>query len=97
MPFLIIATDKPGSGALRTDMREAHLAYLLNRQDTLLAGGAMLSDEGAALGSLLIIDTEDRAEAEAFAAGDPFAKAGLFEAVQVQPWRKAFFNFERFF
>ncbi len=97
MPFLVIATDTAGSGALRTDMREAHLAYLLSHQDRLLAGGAMLSDEGAALGSLLIIDADDRGEAEALAAGDPFTKAGLFDAVQVQPWRKAFFNFEKFF
>ncbi len=45
-------------------------------------------------GGVLIIDTDDRAAAEAFIAEDPFTKAGLFESVTVTRWRKAFFNFE---
>ncbi len=98
MPFIVIAMDKPDSSSIRTDNRPDHLKYLSNHLDKLLAGGAMLSDDGqSAFGSVIILDTEDRAEAEAFAAGDPFAKAGLFETTRVEPWRKAFFNFEKFF
>ncbi len=83
---------------MRAAERPAHLDYLLSHQDKLLAGGAMLEDDlEGALGSVIIYDTEDRAEAEAFAAGDPFAKAGLFDSVTIQPWRKAFFNFEKNF
>ena len=39
---------------------------------------------------LLILDLPDRAAADAFAAGDPYAKAGLFESVTIHPWRKVF-------
>jgi uncharacterized protein YciI len=39
-------------------------------------------------GSVLILDFEDRAQADAFAAGDPYANAGLFESVVIRPWRK---------
>jgi uncharacterized protein YciI len=39
-------------------------------------------------GSLLILDFADRTEAQAFADGDPYAKAGLFERVEIRPWRK---------
>jgi uncharacterized protein YciI len=39
-------------------------------------------------GSLIILDVADRAEADAFVAGDPYGKAGLFESVQVRPWKK---------
>jgi len=42
----------------------------------------------------IIIDTDDRSVAEAFAAGDPFNKGGLFQEVKVVQWRKSFFNFE---
>ena len=45
-------------------------------------------------GGVLITDPDARATAEAFAAEDPFTKAGLFESVTVTRWRKAFFNFE---
>ncbi len=59
----------------------------------ILAAGAKLSDDGGSMtGSLLIIDTEDRAEAEEFAANDPFSQAGLFESVEISRWRKAIFD-----
>jgi uncharacterized protein YciI len=38
---------------------------------------------------LVIIECESQAAAEAFAAGDPYAKAGLFSSVSVKPWRLA--------
>jgi hypothetical protein len=37
----------------------------------------------------VILDLEDLAAAEAFAANDPYARAGLFASVSIQPWKKA--------
>jgi uncharacterized protein YciI len=39
-------------------------------------------------GSVVILDLEDRAAAEAFAAGDPYNQAGLFERVTISAWKK---------
>jgi uncharacterized protein YciI len=39
-------------------------------------------------GSLLILDVADRAAAEAWADGDPYAKAGLFETVEIHAWKQ---------
>jgi uncharacterized protein YciI len=39
-------------------------------------------------GSLVILDVADRAAAEAWAAGDPYAKAGLFAQVAIRPWNR---------
>ena len=39
-------------------------------------------------GSVLIVEFDDSAAAERFAADDPYAKAGLFETVTIRPWRK---------
>ncbi len=95
MPYAIQTKDKPDHGNLRTELRDAHLAFLNANLDKLLAAGAVLDDDGTGgHGGILIVDTDDRAEAEAFAADDPFTKAGLFESVTVTRWRKAFFNFE---
>lgn len=93
MPYAIIARDKPGALDLRLANRPAHLEYLKSKQDLILAGGATTGGpDGAMDGSLLILDTEDRAVAEAFAAGDPFAKAGVFASVTITPWRKVFWD-----
>jgi hypothetical protein len=92
MPFAIMALDKPGSGQVRTDYRPAHLDHLNRHAAKLLAGGAVLADDGTTpVGSLIVYDSEDRAEVEAFLAADPFSKAGLFASVSIYPWRKVFF------
>jgi uncharacterized protein YciI len=96
MPFAIITIDKPDSLELRTQHREPHLAYLDENKGKLLAAGAKVDDQGqGGYGGVIIVDTEDRAEAEAFIQNDPFTKAGLFSWIEVVRWRKAFFNFER--
>jgi uncharacterized protein YciI len=38
------------------------------------------------VGSLVIIKADDVAGAQATAAADPYAKAGLFSAVEIKPW-----------
>ena len=83
MPHIVICRDKPGALELRLATREAHLAYLA---DTGLVGfaGPMLGDDGKPCGSVLMLTTDDHAEAEAWAANDPYALAGLFESVEVK-------------
>ena len=46
-------------------------------------------------GGLLIIEAQDRAEAQRFAHADPFTSAGLYETLEVVRWRRVFFNHER--
>ncbi len=95
MPYAIQTKDKPDHFHLRTELRDQHLAFLEANKGKLLAAGGLTGDDGTGgLGGILIVDTEDRAEAEAFIADDPFTKGGLFESVTVTRWRKAFFNFE---
>jgi uncharacterized protein YciI len=50
----------------------------------------VLDPAGNPCGSLLVVEAADRAEAEAFAAADPYAKAGLFESVAIRPFRTVF-------
>ena len=93
MPYAILTTDRKDAGDLRAKNREAHLKYLDANMSRLLAAGALISDDGTGgSGGILIVDTDDRKEAEAFIAADPFTKAGLFEKVTVTRWRKAYFD-----
>ena len=96
MPYVIITKDKPNSLALHNEVRAVHIDYLTANQHRLLAAGGQIEDDGSGhSGSVYIVDTDDRKEAEEFIANDPFTKAGLFEDIKVTRWRKAFFNYER--
>ncbi|GAB4149766.1 MAG: YciI family protein [Sphingomonadales bacterium] len=90
MLFMIIARDKPGALATRLENRPRHLAYMQGEAARIRLAGPILSDDEPAqpIGSVLIIEAADRAEAEAFAAQDPYMLAGLFGAVEIKPWRE---------
>lgn len=91
MPYVIVAKDRPDSLALRTRLRPEHLAYLDSHADRLLAAGGLLEDDGSGgFGSVIVYDSDERAEAEAFSMGDPFRREGLFASVEIHRWRKVF-------
>jgi uncharacterized protein YciI len=90
MLFALICTDRPGALDLRLATRPDHLAYLETYAGRLVEAGPMLDLEGRPCGSLLVVDVADRAEAEGFAAGDPYAKVGLFESTLIRPYRRVF-------
>jgi len=96
VPYAIITHDKPGGAEIRKEHGAAHRRYLDDNKSKLIAAGAMLQDDATRPhGSIFIIDTDDRADAEAFLKGDPFSKAGLFADAEITFWRKAFFDCER--
>ena len=88
--FAIIAYDKPGSGGLRTATRPAHFDYLTAIESRIRAAGPIDDEPGQPIGSLIIAEFDDLAAARAFAAADPYARAGLFVEVRVAPWRQVF-------
>ena len=87
MLFALTCTDKPGSLSVRMETRPAHLAFLESLGAALKAAGPFVDEEGKPNGSLVIIEAENRAAAEVIAANDPYAKAGLFAAVEIRPWK----------
>ena len=88
MLYVIHCFDKQDSLQVRLDNRPEHVAYLKSFGDKLHAAGPTLDAAENMNGSLVIIDLESLTEAEAFAANDPYARAGLFERVSIQPWKK---------
>jgi len=86
--FAIIGHDRADAGSLRADTRPRHLEYLGTVTERIVVAGPMGSESGDPIGSLIIAEFDDLAAARAFAAADPYAQAGLFESVQVSPWRQ---------
>jgi hypothetical protein len=48
--------------------------------------GPFTDDNGSPVGSLVILEADNRESAERIAAADPYAKAGLFAATEIRAW-----------
>lgn len=86
MLYAVICKDKPGHLQTRLDTRAAHLAYIEETGVVKMAGPFL--EGGEMCGSLVILETESLETANAWAANDPYAAAGLFESVSVIEWKK---------
>ncbi|MDM9621422.1 YciI-like protein [Rhizobium sp. S96] len=92
MLFAFVCKDKPGHLNVRMDTRPAHVEHLnaLNAAGTLKMAGPFLDSDGKPSGSLVIVEAETIEAARAIADSDPYAKAGLFESVEVQAFNWVF-------
>jgi uncharacterized protein YciI len=86
--FAITCYDEPGRSEVSRANRPAHLTFAASHTTTL--GGPLLDELGQPCGSLLVIDTPDRAAAEALGAGDPYGLAGLFNRLTIHGYRAVF-------
>lgn len=87
MLIALIARDKPEHLQTRLDNRAAHLAYI-EETGAVAQAGPLLDQEGNMVGSLIILDVDDMATGQNWADNDPYAKAGLFETVDLITWKK---------
>jgi uncharacterized protein YciI len=87
MLYALICTDKPDAGELRQIVRSEHITYLNGLGAALKAAGPFIDEEGKPIGSLIIVEAEDRDAAGQIADSDPYAKSGLFRAVEIRGWK----------
>lgn len=86
MRVALICIDKAGALQVRLDTRAAHLDYIGATGVVEMAGPFL--DGGAMVGSLVVLNVDDLAAAQAWAANDPYALAGLFASVDIREWKK---------
>ena len=84
--FVVYSKDKPGALDTRMATRPTHLDYL-NAAGVVKAAGPLLDDAGSPIGSMLIVEAEDRAAVQTFVDNDPYTLAGIFESVSIDGWR----------
>lgn len=87
MRYALICTDKADHLEVRKANRDAHLDHI-RASGVVEMAGPFLNEAGEMSGSLVILDVASKAEAEAWAAADPYAKAGLFAKVRIEEWKK---------
>jgi hypothetical protein len=87
MLVALIAKDKSDHLQVRTTNCSAHIEYLKSIKQISQAG-PLLSQDAQMIGSLIILDVANIEEVKDWVAHDPYAKAGLFESVDLIPWNK---------
>ncbi|MGO4906862.1 YciI family protein [Pseudorhodobacter sp. W20_MBD10_FR17] len=87
MRVALFCHDKPGALQVRKDNRTAHLDYI-EATGVVEMAGPLLSPEGEMNGSLVVLVVETLAQAQEWAAADPYARAGLFASVTITEWKK---------
>lgn len=87
MLIALMARDKDGALETRKANRDAHLAYI-DATGVVDQAGPLLDADGQMIGSLVILDVDDMAAARDWADNDPYAKAGLFQSVDLIPWKR---------
>jgi uncharacterized protein len=87
MRVALVCHDKPGHLQTRIDNRAAHLAYIESTGVVEMAG-PLLDAAGQMCGSLIILSVDDLAAAQGWAVADPYAKADLFDNVEIIEWKK---------
>ena len=97
MYYAIIATDAADSLPRRLEARPAHLARIQTLVDegrVLIAGphpAIDSEDPGPAgfSGSLVVAEFPSLEDARAWAAEDPYTTAGVFESIDIKPFKRA--------
>ena len=87
MLFAIHALDKPGALPTRLAHYEAHKSFLSDTSAygvKIVMSGPLVADDGETMiGSLFLVEAENRAAVEAFNRADPFHAAGFWERVTI--------------
>ncbi|GAB3551690.1 YciI family protein [Spirosoma fluminis] len=93
MQYVIHAYDHTDSGALdrRMEVRPRHLDFVrqLKAKGQFLFGGALLDPNGKMIGSMLLLELDTEDQLAEYLQTDPYAVEGVWETIDVKPFRKA--------
>jgi hypothetical protein len=89
--YLVLAYDGTDSGApaRRQAARPDHFERLtqMAERGEIRAGGAILDDAGGMIGSVAFVEFPSRAELDRWLATDPYATRGVWQRIEVRPFR----------
>jgi uncharacterized protein YciI len=87
--FIVHCLDAPDALPRRLEHYEAHKAYLSTAPVRILVSGPLTSDDGETMiGSLFLIEANAKAAVEAFNAGDPFRRNGIWSEIRIHCFLK---------
>jgi uncharacterized protein YciI len=89
MSHYLIEYVQVGDPAARETHRGAHIAYRKGLGDKIALAGPVLDEDGAAIGSIIIVEAADYDAATRLAGADPYVLEGVLEVSAVKRFRIA--------
>ncbi len=86
MLFIVSGRDHENGLEHRLAIRPRHRAYYEALGEDLVLSGPYLDAAGEPIGSMIVIRRASQADADAYAAADPFVTEGVFASVSVSRW-----------
>ena len=87
----VLRTAMPGAAEARRALLAEQKRYVQNFGARVIGYGHFVSDDGRdTLGTSFFMQLDDRAAADAFVAGEPMSKAGLYQRVEIHRWSNSF-------
>lgn len=88
--FIVYGMDQSGMAEKREQTRSAHREYIREPQlgCRCVLGGPLLDETGDGMvGTTLVVEGPDLQSVRQFIADDPYVVAGLFQRLDIFPWR----------
>lgn len=87
--FAILAWDDTDGAAKRAEYRAAHFAHIENIIDSIAIAGPLKDDNGKFVGSMVVVNANDRDAAQAILKSDPYFVGGVWRKWEIFPFLAA--------
>ena len=92
--FVIKAYDGEGKLDKRMEVRPRHFEGMEKMKEHILCAGGMLDDDGKMIGSLLVMEFENREQVDEYLANEPYVVEHVWERIEVERMNVVIFDKE---
>lgn len=92
--FVIKAYDGEGKLDKRMEVRPRHIEGMEKMKEHILCAGGMLDDDGKMIGSLLVMEFENREQLDEYLAHEPYVVEHVWERIEVERMNVVIFDKE---
>ena len=92
--YVIKAYDGEGKLDKRMEVRPRHFEGMEKMKEHILCAGGMLDDDGKMIGSLLVIEFENREQLDEYLAHEPYVVEHVWERIEVERMNVVIFDKE---
>lgn len=95
MQFVIKAYDGADMLEKRMAVRQRHLENMAKVDGKVICAGGLLNKEGKMMGSLLVMEFENRKQLDAYLKSEPYIQEGVWQKIDVDPMNVVILNGEK--
>ena len=87
MIYCFVCKDGPEGARLRKELLDVHLEHIAKVESRIPVGGPVAGPDGKYCASIIMIDAESEQDAWSLFNEDPYAKAKIWQSIEVLPFK----------